>query len=254
NLSPFLRSDYPAEAIVESTRAAVDAAKTLDVANFVHVSYAWLYGDTGDTLAEETAPLGDAQDPYFKAGKAAEAIVRGSGLRYCIVRAGYAYGVLSPAMRTVNAALRAGRPVHTGPGHNDAPWVYDEDLANAIVLATLLHTPEAVYNVVDDEPATPRAFVDYLSTAQGMQPQGAVAALLKLFSRAQTSALLSLSTRVSNARAKSVLGWEPRFKHYRAGIDEILLLWRAEGIPQHEPEAVDEAEARMLPEGPDAQS
>jgi nucleoside-diphosphate-sugar epimerase len=41
--------------------------------------------------------------------------------------------------------------------------------------------------------------------------------------------LLNSSHRVSNARAKSLLGWSPRCPNIRVGLDQVMMNWRAEG-------------------------
>jgi len=40
---------------------------------------------------------------------------------------------------------------------------------------------------------------------------------------------LNSSHKVTNARAKSMLGWSPRYPNVRAGLDQVLMNWRAEG-------------------------
>jgi nucleoside-diphosphate-sugar epimerase len=38
---------------------------------------------------------------------------------------------------------------------------------------------------------------------------------------------MSLNPQASSAKAKAVLGWQPRFPDYKQGIEDALLSWRA---------------------------
>ncbi len=226
NLSPYARSPFSAELVRETTQATIDAAKAADVGYVVHTSFAMLYGNTGDAPADETSALHPADDPLAQAGRDAEAIVTASGLAYAILRAGYVYGPDSPVIHAISDALSAGRPVHTGEGDNVAPWVTTVDMATALYLAIYEQPQNEIFNIVDDVPTTPKTFLDHLAAEQGLPPQGGMASILKRFNRPQTPELLALSTRVSNAKAKDVLGWTPKFADYKAGIDDVLLNWR----------------------------
>jgi len=228
NLSPYARTSYSAEQVLESTKAIVEAAQTAEIGYFVYPSFAMLYGNTGGTFADETKSLGKVDDPLAKVGRQAEILVMESGLNYTILRAGYVYGPTSPVMRAISDALSAGRPVHTGKGDNVAPWVTTVDMATALYLAIYEQPHNEIFNIVDDLPATPREFLDQLAIEQGIATQGGMAALLKRFNRPQAPELLGLSTRVSNIKAKDALGWTPKFADYKAGIDDLLLSWRME--------------------------
>jgi nucleoside-diphosphate-sugar epimerase len=39
--------------------------------------------------------------------------------------------------------------------------------------------------------------------------------------------LISFSANPSNAKAKTQLGWEPKYKTYQDGIEQAMLAWRA---------------------------
>jgi nucleoside-diphosphate-sugar epimerase len=87
--------------------------------------------------------------------------------------------------------------------------------AGAAVEAALT-APAGVFNVVDDEPLTKRAFGNALAAAVGKRP------LVRLPGRAgrllgDKTTSLTRSTRASNARFKAATGWAPAYPSAREG-------------------------------------
>lgn len=228
NPSPFLKSEYTPEMLREGTRATVEAAKAANVEHFVYVSFAMLYGNTGGEMADEDMALTRVKHPLLDAARDAEQLVTESGLHYTILRAGYIYGPQAQAMRQVSRLLLRGRPVHTGGRGNYATWITAADLARAVQHVLEVRPEADVLNIVDDEPASPQDFVNYLASAQGVEAGGFISELLKVFTVPGTRVQLSFSTKAGNARAKDVLDWELELPNYREGIDDMLLTWRSE--------------------------
>jgi nucleoside-diphosphate-sugar epimerase len=78
-------------------------------------------------------------------------------------------------------------------------------MADAVVRAAESDLSEQIFNIVDDNPVTYRElyeFVAKVNTAPAPPTGGPP---------------LLTSFRVSNARARRVLGWQPTFPDYRAG-------------------------------------
>ena len=74
--------------------------------------------------------------------------------------------------------------------------------------------------MADDEPVRWREFLDVLAQAIGAPPPRTMPGWL--FGLAPYAAAMMTSTlRVSNAKAKADLGWEPRVPTYREGIARI---------------------------------
>lgn len=224
---PFVAPRLAPDALLANTRALVEAAKASDVRFFLFLSLAAAYGDTGETPADEAVALSRSDEPLVAAVRQAEALVAESGIPYTILRVGYIYGPESEVLRDAAAALRAGRPIHVGTGHNSAPWVATADLVSAVTLAATSQPQDAVLNIAGAEAMTPGDFVNLLATAQGMQPPGGITALLKLLSRPQTTQRLAFSTRINSEKARETLGWQPRFDQIQDGVEDLLLSWRA---------------------------
>ena len=91
------------------------------------------------------------------------------------------------------------------------------DIAEALALA--IHTPSATgaFNICDDEPAPADDVLTYAANLLGITPPPAVnfedAGLSPAAQR-----FYAECKRVSNAKAKAVLGWRPRFPTYREGL------------------------------------
>lgn len=227
NETPFVAADYSGDDLLAQTTALIEAAVAAEVKYIVHLSYAALYGNTGDHAVTEDAAVSANESGLLKAAIDAENAVRESGIPHCILRAGYVYSADTAALHQVFEAILGGRAVHTGSGDNKAAWVHASDLANAIAAAVDQRPENAVFNVVDEEPASPGAFASYLSEAQGVSSSNALAGLFKMFNRQKPHDALDFSTLVSNGAIKEALGWAPRFKSFKDGIDDLLLSWRS---------------------------
>jgi nucleoside-diphosphate-sugar epimerase len=103
--------------------------------------------------------------------------------------------------------------------------VHVEDIAAG--LAALLERPAAtgVFHLCDDLPAPPHDVTEYAARLAGLPVPPDVA-----FADAQLGAMAASfyaeCKRVSNARAKSVLGWRPQHPTYREGLAAVFEIER----------------------------
>lgn len=227
NHPPFIRPEITPETMQKEMQSVIQASSDAGVDYFIHLSYAFLYGDTGEQLADEDAKLASNDDAYIKAGKTLETWVKDSGLAYSIIRLGYLYGAESDVLKQVDRTLKAARPIESGDGKNLASWISVSDSANLIAQVVEKRPSEAVYNGVDDHPASLKAFSDFLLTAQGLQTSSPIASILGMFLPKKATSLLNFSTQVSNAKAKQELGWDLKFPSYQEGLKDLLMAWRA---------------------------
>ncbi|MDX2163558.1 MAG: NAD(P)-dependent oxidoreductase [bacterium] len=221
NQLPFMPVNWAetADLLVEGTAALVAAAKEAGAVYFVQGSFAF-----ADLHSDD-----EAVQPVIDAVTRAEALVIESGLTYAILRFGYAYGDV-PELKTLIASVKAGRPVFTSGSHAHAGFIHVQDAAAAIAAAIASEVNGARLNVVDDHPAAPAAFLGYFCESQGLGAPAAsplTAPLARLALGAAQYGLLNAAAHPSNADAKTLLGWQPRFTTYRQGIDDVLLSWRA---------------------------
>lgn len=194
----------------EGTNTLVALARIVGARRFVAASIVYAYGfaDFGDTVLDEATPFGaesegrlaETQDALLALEQQVRAI-GGVTLRYGLF---YAPGqVPSPHSTDWDGAL---------------PWVHRVDAAAATVLALERGKPGAVYNIVDDEPASWRAVNVALAELQAKRSFGVRSWVLALVAPFGMNLMTRTNLRVSNARAKAELGWRPEHPSYRGAL------------------------------------
>lgn len=226
NHPPFTPPEIKPEALVKETQSVVQASREAEVEYFIHLSYAFLYGDTGDHVADENAKLASSDDAYIQAGKSAETLVKDSGLSYSIIRMGFVYGADSTVLKQVDQTLKSARAIESGAGKL-ASWISADDAAGLVEQVIAKRPAESVYNGVDDQPISLKTFIDFLMTSQGLQTDIPFASLFSRFLPKKVASLLNISTQVSNAKAKEELGWNLKFPSYQEGLKDLLMSWRS---------------------------
>jgi nucleoside-diphosphate-sugar epimerase len=220
--------DFYIRLLSQGTAALIEAAKNTGVKFIVHTSYAFLYGDAHGEWVDETAPLASG-DPLFVAGTQAERTVLQSGIPGAVLRAGYVYGP-SEDFAALRDALVAGKPLLLGEDKTVANWVHAADLASAAVLAAEQQPAGEIFNIADDHPVSIAAFADHFAADLGVGhaarrrlPPGVASILVGKTHQA----LLAGSAKAKTEKAKSQLGWKPKFPNQQQGIEQALLTWRA---------------------------
>jgi nucleoside-diphosphate-sugar epimerase len=199
----------------EGSATVVDAALAAGVERVVQESVSMLYRDHGARWVDEDAPID--RYPMARGNLAAEANIHrfseegGTGI---VLRFGWFYGPGAAhseqffALARRHVGLVLGRP----DGYVSSIYVADAGAA----VAAALHASAGIFNIVDDEPLTKRAYADALARAAGtaMWLRGP-GRLALVFGDKLTS--LTRSLRVSNSRFRSVTGWAPRYPSAREG-------------------------------------
>ncbi|WP_338056379.1 NAD(P)-dependent oxidoreductase [Sphingomonas aracearum] len=99
--------------------------------------------------------------------------------------------------------------------------VHVTDLAAGVVAG--LHAPAGAYNLADDLPCDQDQVVAYAAALLG-RAAPPIVPLESLSPMAR--AFYAENRRVANGRAKSVLGWRPRFPDYRFGLRAVSAMTR----------------------------
>jgi len=207
----------------EATTNLLAAAEALGARRLLTQSIILGYGyrDHGDRVLTEQDPFGrpagDRTDPHLAAMRSTEqqafAAPEGIALRY-----GLLYGGDTERLRPLLARRRL--PVCTG---GVLGWIHHEDAAGATVAALEQGRPGQAYNLVDDRPATWQEVGTALAGAFGTPPPRRLPAwLLRLAAPYVASFAVDTSMRVSNAKAKAELGWQPAFPTYHDGIRAMV--------------------------------
>lgn len=190
---------------VEGTRNLVDATKAAGVGRFIVQSVAWAYAPgTGPAKEEEPLDVG-APLPRRRFIEGVVALERAAAEipESVILRYGFLYGPGTWYARDAWAEqqmyrgeLKAGRGV--------ASFVHVDDAAEAAMLA--LQWPAGPVNIVDDEPAPMAVWLTALAEALST-PLPAVTAAAEPHERG-----------ASNAKARQVFKWTPRYPTWRKGF------------------------------------
>jgi nucleoside-diphosphate-sugar epimerase len=185
-----------------------------------YLSTTGVYGDRAGAWVDETAEL----RPTGERGRrrvAAEAgwldLWRRRGVQVHIFRLAAIYGL----GRSPFDALRAGAAKRIDKPGQVFSRIHVADLASVLIASIARPRPGAIYNVCDDEPASPEAVVAHAAGLLGLSAPPLVpfeAAGLSPMARS----FYDDNKRVSNALIKSELGVRLRYPNYRAGLAAIL--------------------------------
>jgi dihydroflavonol-4-reductase len=221
---------------VEGTVNVCKAAMSANVERVVHMSSSSVYGTGWRGLVDETFPLQPFRDPYSvtkaEGDLAVQRLIEREQLSAVVIRPDQIFG---PGDRLhfgkTADRLRAGRGVVVGRGDNHLPLVHVADVVRALLLA--IDRDDAiggVFNITNDAPLTQSEFLETVALATGgraprihvPEPALYLAALgAERFANLTGGAhrppitrlgvaFLSADVRFSVAKARRVLGFEPR--------------------------------------------
>ena len=112
-----------------------------------------------------------------------------------------------------------GRSMIIGKGNNYIPNIHAADAASAII-KTIERLPlgEKIL-IADDTAATQKDFTSHMAELMNQKrPRSIPGFVIRLVLGNDFYAILRMNCRVSNAKAKELLGWKPRYPSYRDGL------------------------------------
>lgn len=175
-----------------------------------YLSSTGVYGDTRGAWVDESAPIGSGQREARVAADQAWQALDAHIFRLP--------GIYGPG-RSALARVREGRANRIAMPGQIFSRIHVDDIVSAIRAS--FDAPPGIYNVADDLPAPQNAVIEYACDLLGLaHPQ------LQTLDEAGLSPMArsfyAANRRVSNAKAKRLLGWEPQFPDYKQGLDEIF--------------------------------
>ena len=207
----------------EGTDHLLAAAEAVGVPHVVAQSHgSWNGLREGGWVKTEDDPLdtmaGTPAQPAMEAVRRLEESVLkagGAALRY---GGFYGPGAVDDLVRLVSRRMLP--LVGDAGGHSS--FVHLDDAASATVLA-VEQRAAGVFNVVDDEPAPAAEWVPHLAACVGARPPLRIPVWLARVLAGEVAVTMMTQGRgFSNARARRVLGWEPRHPSWRQGFREEL--------------------------------
>jgi nucleoside-diphosphate-sugar epimerase len=202
----------------EGTDALLAAAREAGVQRIVAQSFASLrYAREGGPVKTEDDRLDPASPAGSRETNAAmrhldEAVTAAGGIA---LRYGGFYGAANDGM--IEPVRKRQFPI-VGDGGGVSSFIHLDDAAAATVLAIESHAA-GVFNIVDDEPAAVREWLPVLATALGAKEPRHVPVWLARLVAGEAAVVMGTEARgASNAKAKRVLGWTPRYASWRQGF------------------------------------
>ncbi len=126
--------------------------------------------------------------------------------------------------------MKKGRFRFVGKGDNVIPRIYVEDLADAYVKAVEKRPCGERFILADDTPCTMREFTQYMAECMRVPTPGSIPKrLMRIIIGRLPLETITMNCRVSNAKAKRILGWEPEYPSYREGLKRTMEQLRAKG-------------------------
>lgn len=206
-----------AGATLERFAAAIAAAPSLS--RIVYYSTIGVYGDhAGGWVDETSATLTRAERGLERLKDEARwsAAARRQGAEADVLRLAGIYG---PGRNALTNLRRGGarRIIKPGQVFNRA---HVDDIAAMSSLVLTRDLNGEVWNVADDEPAPPQDVVDYAAALLGLEPPPE-----EPFEEARleprTREFYADNKRVSIAKAKALLGFDPVYPTYREGLTAL---------------------------------
>jgi nucleoside-diphosphate-sugar epimerase len=215
----LLISAAPAETgdpVLAALETQIASANRLS--SVVLLSTLGVYPDSGGAWIDETAEVvrGRARrgDARIDAEQAWQALGTRRNLPVCILRLGGIYG---PGQNGLLRLLRGSAQRVAKPGHvSNRIHVYD--IAQAID-AAFARRADGIFNVVDDEPASPSEQIAFAAELLGIEPPPEI----PYADAARHLSPFALSfydgcIRARNDKLKTVLGVKLRYPNYRDGL------------------------------------
>ncbi|MGJ8650417.1 MAG: NAD-dependent epimerase/dehydratase family protein [Opitutaceae bacterium] len=130
-------------------------------------------------------------------------------------------GIYGPKRHYLLDQLRDGITTIAGRGDYTLNLIHLEDIVSALCAALSAETaPSGIYNIADDSPSSKAALVEWLAKELEM----AVPAFDpdNVSSRVTRRGGRMPDRKISNTKAKSLLGWAPKYSDFREGYQALL--------------------------------
>lgn len=173
-----------------------------------YLSSTGVYGDAGGAWVDESAPIRGRRASRNEAD--ADWIARGA-------RVFRLPGIYGPG-RSILDRVRAGQAHRIDMPEQVFSRVHAEDIASGVMAA--LNAPPGAYNLADDSPCAQNALVEW-ACATLATPLPPLQSLDEANLSPAARAFYAENRRVANGKAKRLLGWQPRYPNWRAGLASL---------------------------------
>ena len=176
---------------------------------FGYLSATGVYGDTRGAWVDETAPIG-AGRRTARAEADLEWQNLGSVFRLP--------GIYGPG-RSALDRVQSGRAHRIDLPNQVFSRVHVDDIVSGVIAG--INGPRGCYNLSDDTPCSQNAVIEYACALLGARlPPMQSLDEAKLLPMAR--GFYGENRRITNGKAKRLLGWTPVYSNYKQGLDAIL--------------------------------
>jgi nucleoside-diphosphate-sugar epimerase len=213
----------------EGTDHLLAAGGAVGIRRFVAQSFAgWSFERSGGPVKTEADPLDPSPADGMRRTLDAirhleDAVVNADWTEGVVLRYGGFYGPGTSLWAGGEHAeqIRKRRFPVVGGGAGVWSFVHIEDAAEATV-AAVERGRRGIYNIVDDEPAAVAEWLPAVAAALGARPPRRVPRAVGRLLAGEVATVMMTEVRgASNAKAKAVLGWQPRHASWRQGFAEV---------------------------------
>lgn len=211
-----------------STAAIKHGVKRMAVESMI---FGYGYGDKGGTPLDEDAPFGEPvsfekMNPALDALATMESLVldateRGD-IEGVVLRLGLFYGPGVGSTEFMISMLRKRLMYLPGGGKGRLSWIHIEDGAAGVATALENAEPGAIFNVVDDEPASFHDLAQELARALALPGPKNLPESIARIGSSYAVEMSKTNLRASNARLKRELSWKPAYPTIRAGVAAMV--------------------------------
>jgi nucleoside-diphosphate-sugar epimerase len=218
----------------EGLRNLLDAGAAAGTRRVITQSFTgWPFAREGGPVKDEDAPLDAAPPKHQRASLRAirelEAMAAGdgpgsardAGIEGVVLRYGgfYGPGTSLSADGEIAGLMRKRRLPVIGDGGGVWSFTHIDDAAGGVAATLEPGRPAGIFAIVDDEPAPAAEWIPALADALGAPPPRHVPTWLGRLAAGEVPvAMMTGSRGASNARARRVLGWTPRWPTWRDGF------------------------------------
>ena len=195
----------------------------------IYTSGCWIYGNTHGKIVDEASPVNPLEIVKWRPIHE-EKIIKATSqnIRTVVIRPGCVYGGSGGLSDAWFSSAQKGEVEIVGDGKNYCSMIHLDDLARAYVLASEQEKSGIVLNINDGSHHT------IMEMAQAVAQVASASEKIKCLSyevakeqMGRSAQGLSASQKISNERARRLLGWQPLHASF---IDEVALhydAWKA---------------------------
>jgi nucleoside-diphosphate-sugar epimerase len=205
---------------IDGTRNLLDAAIRAGARRFVVGSFALLSprgkADSSDTAADAAAAAVQSME-----GQVLDASSSGR-IEGIVLRYGMFYGLETPSTVAMIDMVRKRRLPVIRRDAGLLPVIHLDDAVSATVRALEVAPAGAVYDIVDDQAVSFSEIVNAIAEYTGSAAPRRVPAWLPRLIAPYMARMTAIRLPLSNAKARTELGWRPKYPHMRDGLAQML--------------------------------